>query len=122
MRFPLTKTLALLFAATIPFSVARADAVHSWTFSGNAYPAPSSYGATGQPSEVILARAYQTSNQQGTGNFQTATLGLYDHGLGITASDDSGSPDHAIDNVGRDNFLLLEFDSSLHRLTSFSIG
>jgi hypothetical protein len=122
MRFLLTRTIALLLASTVPFYAAHADAIYSWTFSGNAYPAPSSYAASGQPNELILARAYQTSNDSGTGNFQSATLGLYGGGLGITATDDSGSPNHAIDNAGRDNFLLLEFDSNLHRLTSFSIG
>jgi len=108
---------------------AHADATFIWNFSG--YNANGSAGnqltfyASNAPTEAILARSYATTNTDGTGAFQAATTTLWSGGIGIKApgeSNETSSPNHAIDNDGKDNFLLLEFDSDYHRLTQFGIG
>lgn len=118
--------LTMAMAAAAP---AHADVVYSWTFNGYvSNPSAGnqlSFTATGSPTEILLARSYATANVDGTGAFQAAGTTLWSGGLGVKApgeSNESSSPNHAIDNNGKDNFLLLEFDSNYHRLTSFQIG
>ncbi len=118
--------LTMAIAASGP---AHADAVFTWTFNGSNTGGSAgnqlSFTAAESPTEVLLARSYATTNSDGTGAFQAATTTLWSGGLGVKApgeTNESSSPNHAIDNYGKDNFLLLEFDSDRHRLTSFRLG
>src|SRR3546814_3595606 len=57
----------------------------------------------------------------------SSDLQTWDGGIGVfsynsSGTSESGSPQHAIDNNGRDNFLLIEFDSPDYLLTAFKIG
>jgi protocatechuate 3,4-dioxygenase beta subunit len=56
------------------------------------------------------------SREKGTtGPWSKAWLGAYDHGLGVTDSGegDGGNNTHAVDNVGRDNYVLFEFSQTV---------
>lgn len=84
------------------------------------------FTATGFPSEILKARAYWTTNSTGTSTFSNsgATLTTYgSSGFGLNnGSSDSSSPQHAIDNNGRKDFVLFEFDNATYNPTSFQIG
>ncbi len=58
----------------------------------------------------VTVKVWAFSRTKDTGTWAPAYLGLYSKGLGVTDSSESGTePTHAVDNVGRDNFLLFEF-------------
>jgi hypothetical protein len=80
------------------------------------------FHADGSYDDEIKARGYYSSNNSGSGAFDTGKVQTWSGGIGVFASDDSGSPNHAIDNNGKDNFLLIEFDSPDYLLTAFKIG
>ncbi|HEV8540794.1 MAG TPA: hypothetical protein VGR78_00240, partial [Verrucomicrobiae bacterium] len=55
---------------------------------------------------TAFSRTYGTS-----GTWAAAYLGSYSGGLGVTDTGEDGSaPNHTLDNVGRNDFLLFEFD------------
>ena len=61
----------------------------------------------------VTARAF--SQDKGSNNWQAAYLGAYGGGLGVTDSsegDGSGNA-HTIDNVGRNNYVVLQFSQSV---------
>lgn len=82
------------------------------------------FGADGAWQERVKARGYYTNDSSGNDRFRQGYVATWDgSGIGVFASDDSsGSPQHAIDNNGKDNYLLLEFDSNDYLLTAFQIG
>ena len=48
------------------------------------------------------------------GAFQSAYLGLYSHGFGVTDASESGAnPTHTVDNSGRNNYVLFEFSQTV---------
>jgi hypothetical protein len=102
---------------------AWAAPTYTWYTTGDD-PSSSSlqFSASGYPSELVTVRAYSLNANLGSYSFQTATLGLWDGGLGVISSADSGSPNHAVDNSGRYDFLLFEFDSANFKATGFDIG
>lgn len=84
----------------------------------------------GPDTQDIKVRGYylnSTSTINENAKFATGQVQAWSgSGVGIFAGDDpiSGnvSPNHSIDNVGKDNFLLVEFDSPDYMLTAFKIG
>lgn len=81
------------------------------------------FHADGSYDDEIKARGYFTNTTYGTNWLDTGKVQTWSGGgIGVFASDDSGSPNHAVDNNGKDNFLLIEFDSPDYLLTAFKIG
>jgi hypothetical protein len=124
------RSLAVIasFAAALLAAPAFAATTYTWnTFSpgGTAF-SQSGSGAGNQytftwGTESVKVRAYSLDNLT-SATFQTATVGLYDHGLGVTYQGESTtSPNHALDNVGKFDFLLVEFDGPTSNL-GFQIG
>jgi hypothetical protein len=75
--------------------------------------------------EVLKARAYATNNDSGTGDFKKATINVFDGGIGVKNADQSEenrSPNHSIDNNGRDDLVVFEFSSATFSPESFMIG
>jgi hypothetical protein len=110
-------------------SAALAGPTYTWNTTGNSStsgPAGNerTFGAVGNPGEILKVRGYATGNSNGTGNFQDAYVGAYGGGLGVTnsSSGESSSPNHGTDNNGKDDFLLFEFEASNYRATGFTIG
>jgi hypothetical protein len=66
---------------------------------------------------VLKARAFTTSNSNGSGPFVPAYLGQYTGGLGVTApgsvgsggDGSGGSNQHTVDNIGKDDLVVFEF-------------
>ena len=76
-------------------------------------------------SSTLKARAYATSNNDGTGNFVARNLGIYTGGLGVdsgTSLDPNTTPDHSMDNVGPNDVILFEFDAANYNPTGLTIG
>lgn len=75
----------------------------------------------GSPS--VRVSAFSTTGTSGT--FAAATLTSWDGGLGVQANgavNDSGTPQHAIDNSGYTDMILLNFGSAKIDLDSVKIG
>jgi hypothetical protein len=54
------------------------------------------------------------SRDKTTGAWATGYLGSYGGGLGVTDTSESGAdPSHTVDNVGRDNYVLFEFNQNV---------
>ncbi len=114
---------------TMLSSAALAGPTYSWNTVGNSSttgPAGNerSFGAVGNPGEILKVRAYSTRYDNGSGNFQAAYVGAYSGGLGVTNStwNEPYSPNHATDNNGKDDFLLFEFESGNYQAAGFKIG
>lgn len=91
--------------------------------------------ASGLTGSVITMRAYSTPTLQttsgvspvDTGNWINAQLAIYGgSGVGISnslqGSTDTTSPQHAIDNYGTNDILVIDFGSNNWDVTSFSLG
>jgi hypothetical protein len=75
--------------------------------------------------EVLKATAYATNNNSGSGDFTKATINVYDGGIGVKNANDgneTSSPNHSIDNSGKDDVVVFEFASSGFDPESFMIG
>ena len=75
--------------------------------------------------ETLKARAYSTSNNSGSGKFEKVEINTYSGGVGVRNYDDgneASSPQHAIDNNGRDDLVVFEFKDDTYNPTSFMIG
>lgn len=125
--------LALMCGALLTAGLLSSPAAAlQWSFNDNNSSKVSqlTFDADGSSyDEVIKARGYFSSYNSGSGAFDTGKVQTWQGdwngnggGIGVFASDDSGSPNHAIDNNGKDNFLLIEFDSPDYLLTAFKIG
>lgn len=102
---------------------AKADIAYTWAFSGSGSGSQLTFGATGAPSELLKVRAYSIQDNNSWRTFSSATVNLFDGGIGVNnGSSDSNSPQHAVDNNGRKDFVLFEFDSALHDPTGIKIG
>jgi hypothetical protein len=110
---------ALLVAAVS----ARPAAAIEWDLEGSSSAQSQlTFDAVGTATEDIKVRGYFTSNTNGTGAFDTGLVQNWSGGVGVLANDDGGSPQHSVDNNGKDNFLLIEFDNPDYLLTAFQIG
>ena len=75
--------------------------------------------------QVLKATAYATNNDSGSGDFKKATINVFDGGIGVANADqreENNSPNHSIDNYGRDDVVVFEFASSGFDPESFMIG
>jgi hypothetical protein len=122
-----TRSLAVIasFAASLLAAPAFADVTYTWNTKS---PGGSSYSGNGSQytftsnGETVKVRSYSLSGLTTSSTFQTSTVGIYDGGLGVTSNGESGSPNHAVDNVGRFDFLLFEFESADFTNFGFQIG
>jgi hypothetical protein len=67
----------------------------------------------------LLVRAYRTSDSLGTGPLTRTVISLWEGGLG--AGGESTSPEHAVDNIGRDEYLIF-YSATAIVWDSFKIG
>jgi hypothetical protein len=75
--------------------------------------------------EILKARAYSTFDDDGVGKFEHAMLNVFEHGIGVRNSrntNESNNPNHAVDNNGRDDFVVFEYDDANYNPTGFMIG
>lgn len=77
--------------------------------------------------KTIVTRGFESQNTDGTGNAVKAEIKIWGGGLGVNsstypASSDEGSPDHAVDNHGPDEFIVYELPADNTKPLSFKIG
>lgn len=73
--------------------------------------------------KALKARAYATNDNPGLGLFVKATINRYSGGLGVKSpSESSRSPQHAVDNSGKDELIVFEFSNTDYLFTGFQIG
>ncbi|MDH0868114.1 exosortase-dependent surface protein XDP1 [Mitsuaria sp. GD03876] len=114
---------AAALASLLPMS---AHALSTWTASGSCVTNCSESGdAAPNVSYSAYSAAINTSGgaYSSTGAFAQSTLAYYSgNGFGVTApSGDSQSPNHALDNYGYQDLILLKFDSAVN-LTQVQLG
>lgn len=114
-------TVGVLCAST---SVSAAS--YTWDLSG----ADAGYLSTISTStggHTLKVTAYSSANTDGTGTLANAWMKRYSGGLGVancisgTGCTETSSPNHSIDNAGKNDFVLLEFDSVMSA-KAFQIG
>lgn len=115
---------------TVLFASAPASATITWQFSGsNCAHAPAGSGITpgnirtcnGSTGPTVQASAWANTVGSTNTSIESAYLGLYSGGLGVTnrdgatgADDYEGvSPEHAVDNEDRYDSVLFTFDSAI---------
>jgi hypothetical protein len=123
---PQFAAVAVLAALAWSNPLAAAPMTYTWTMSGS--HGPLDYGnqlefsASEDSSRKLKVRSYSST---GTGaNLVDAYTDLFGGGIGVSNQFEStGSPNHAIDNSGSHNDLVLfEFDSDEFNAESFQIG
>lgn len=75
--------------------------------------------------EVVNVYGYSSTNNDGSGLFLKQTVTIWDGGLGVKtsgSSNESSSPNHALDNAGKDELLIFEFSDADYFATGFQIG
>ncbi|MCP5244948.1 MAG: PEP-CTERM sorting domain-containing protein [Burkholderiales bacterium] len=76
-------------------------------------------------SHTLTAYAYSTTDNSGTTEFEKATLTVWSGGLGVKNPDQSNensSPNHALDDNGRDELIVFENGDPGNYFTGFKIG
>lgn len=114
--------------ATLGFVVVApsAFAVSTWNFgtaTGNCSSASALAGtcAATTGTETVKVTAFSSTGTGGT--FALATLNEYSGGFGVTAAGEStGSPQHATDNSGSIDLMMLDFGNYALDLDSVKIG
>ncbi len=77
------------------------------------------FQAIGDPSATLTARAFITPDVVGFGDPSSTSIAVFEGGLGAGGG---SSPQHAVDNDGRDEFIVLTLPSDSTRPLSFRIG
>jgi len=73
--------------------------------------------------KTIKARAYATNDNPGLGLFVKGTLKQFSGGLGVKSPGESSrSPQHAVDNSGKDELIVFESSDPSYLFTGFQIG
>ena len=126
----IVQSLTLASAAAFGSS---AFAGATWTF-GDDSPYPTSLCSASEAAAGCAAQAGSTAGSPSvkvsaysttgtSGKFAAATLTAWDGGLGVQANaNDSGSPQHAMDNNGYTDMILLNFGNAKIDLDSIQIG
>mgnify|MGYP000454037027 CR=1 FL=1 len=73
----------------------------------------------------LTARAYSTKNNSGTGKFEKATITRWSGGIGVKNPDqwnEGRSPNHSLDDSGRDELIVFENNAPGYTFTGFEIG
>lgn len=131
MRTSLGKITNWLLGSALALAAGGAGAAGmpiTWNFGGSTLINQNSISFT-VSGHTITARAFRSANFDGSGGFSGAKVSRYGGGLGISNCIDSNEPcssepdvpQHAIDNNGHDDFLLLEFDDFFNP-NAFQIG
>jgi hypothetical protein len=120
--------LTAAVAASLLAGPAHATITYTWDTTGSYATSNGSLVFSSEnPSEKVKRRAYQISTLSAGRSFTTATLTQYSGGLGISGTNETTSPKHAIDNdasspsSGRYEFLLVEFDGANDKNMAFQI-
>jgi hypothetical protein len=136
-------TIFLAGALVLAAQVAQAATTYTWNLTGGENPAATTTSlATNSKtftsttgSKTLTVRALYSTNDGSSGALRIresitspdndyARLQAYGGGLGIVNpvnSDEVNEPNHAVDNNGRDEFLLFDFEEAMN-LDSFRIG
>lgn len=86
-----------------------------WNVSDSEFP---EYGTF-----AITAKGYATANNNGTGAFSQRDLERYNGGLGVCDDTSCSSPQHATDNDGKDDLIVIDLGvGHTYSPTQFSIG
>jgi hypothetical protein len=86
----------------------------TFDFSGNSAVSGAAGNVRTFTSGPVSVKASAFSRDKSTGAWAPAYLGSYGGGLGVTDGSESGGGNtHTVDNVGRDNFILLEFSENV---------
>ena len=73
--------------------------------------------------ETLIVDAFATPNNDGTGNFQNATVKYWSPGLGVTSSgENTGSPQHTLDNNGKNEILVFQFSDAFYTPTNIFLN
>lgn len=131
----LWQTIAAVALALLGLAPAAAHAtIYTTTYTWDTVSLANSNGSTAGLSftstaggQTIKARAYATANNDGTGKILTRALGAFSGGLGVndcylSNPVDCNVPEHAVDNVGKDDIIAFEFPVSTFNLKDLSIG
>lgn len=73
----------------------------------------------------LTARAYSTEDNKGKGKFEKATITRWSGGIGVKNPDqwnERWSPQHALDDNGRDELIVFESNAPGYTFTGFEIG
>lgn len=109
-------TLVAILCLTLLATPASAASVFNTDASGGVETNPGNYGNTRTYTNAGLSAMFSGWGLTGGASnttFETAYLGYYGGaGLGVCDREEGcGSPDHQVDNVGRENFVLVTFSS-----------
>jgi hypothetical protein len=75
----------------------------------------------------VRVTAYSTTGTTPTSAVQRGSVNVYSNGLGDTSNGEStGSPHHTVDNLGKSDFLLFQFDQPVDldsaKFTTYNMG
>ncbi|MGH2358732.1 MAG: PEP-CTERM sorting domain-containing protein [Candidatus Limnocylindria bacterium] len=77
------------------------------------------FTAIGNPGMALVAQAFRTSTKIGTGSVLKREITIFNGGLGAGPE---GSPEHAVDNIGYDEFIVFQLPSDGSIPLSFTLG
>jgi hypothetical protein len=77
------------------------------------------FDAIGDPTRKLGARAFRTPDNFGSGDPAPTPITIFNGGLG---AGDESAPQHAVDNVGPDEFIVFTLPSDTSRPLGFRIG
>ena len=89
------------------------------TSSGTGVNQVLTFDAIENSTKDLLVRAFKTSTNVGTGSVRTREINIFEGGLGAGPED---SPEHGIDNVGPDEFIVFKLPENGYIPLSFMIG
>ena len=134
MKIVISKNLAKSFVSTVLVAMcSMAFAGSTWLF-GDDKPiaecdaaevsAGTCTAQAGSDAGSPNVKGYAFSSPDATGSaFATATLTSYSGGLGVrNSTEGTGTPNHAIDNFGSTDLILLDFGTAKVDLDSVTIG
>jgi len=92
----------------------------SFTSSGSGTSQTLTFQAIGNPTQTLLTEAFQTTNSIAPyGVIQKTTIAIFEGGLGAGGE---AAPQHAVDNIGPDEFIVFKFGQDGYIPKSFRIG
>lgn len=82
-----------------------------------------SFEGIGDLTRVLRVCSFNTSDDFGLGTIQKGTINIWGGGLGSqTTGEPTGSPNHAMDNIGPDELIVFQFASDAYIPKSIRIG
>jgi hypothetical protein len=90
------------------------------TSSGTGVNETLTFQAIGDPTRLLIAEAFRTTNSLTPyGVVVKREIGIFEGGLGAGTE---AAPEHAVDNIGPDEFIVFKFGQDGYRPLSFRIG